>query len=65
MTITIVQEKVLNKGKNSLSYTETKKFREQIIDDIDEEVEKRFKDYIKKMTPKLLNSEFDDHSQFS
>ena len=61
-TITMVQEKVLNKGKNTLYLIlKPKNFEEQIIDDINEEVENRFKDYIKKMAPKLLNSEFDDN----
>lgn len=61
-TITTVEEKVLKKGKNVLYLIlKPKNIEDQIIEDINEEMEKRFKNCIEKIIPKIKNVEFDDN----
>ena len=61
-TITTVEEKVLKKGKNVLYLIlKPKNIEYQIIEDINEEMEKRFKNCIEKIIPKIKNVEFDDN----
>ena len=61
-TITTVEEKVLKKGKNVLYLIlKPKNIEDQIIEDITEEMEKRFKNCIEKIIPKIKNVEFDDN----
>lgn len=61
-TITIVEEKVLRKGKNVLYLIlKPRNFEEEIIENINEEIEIRFKNYIEKLIPKIINIKFDDN----
>ena len=61
-TITTVEEKVLKKGKNVLYLIlKPKNIEDQIIEDINEEMEKRFKNCIEKIIHKIKNVEFDDN----
>ena len=60
-TITLVEQKVTAKAKNTLYLVLKKKgFVEKAIEDIDKELEKRLIEYLKNIAPKLNQMKFDD-----
>lgn len=60
-TLTLVEEKVKKKAKNTLYLVLKKKgLAEEIIENIDNELEKRFLEFLKKILPKLSEMKFDN-----
>ena len=60
-TITLVEQKVTKKAKNTLYLVLKKKgFAQEIIDSIDQEIEKRLIEYLKTISPKLNQMDFDN-----
>lgn len=60
-TITVVEENITKKVKRKLYLVLKKKgFADEIIDNIDNELEKRLIEFIKNIAPKLNEMNFDD-----
>ena len=60
-TITVVEEKVSKKAKNTLYLVLKKRgFGEEVIEKMDTELERRFLEVLKRITPRLSEMHFDN-----
>lgn len=60
-TITLLEKKIINNGNKAFYLVLKKKdFADEIIDNLKDEVEKRFHNFIREITPKLEKLNFED-----